>query len=196
MARRSNLIYGNSEEQAKLLGKTEWDDNTTTKTDSFPVSSYKWDGLTYLNIPGWQDAVPSSPPQADIAIFSLGNWDAAFGELEPFIRDVDYLIRQIKQHYDLTKTKIIYRTAQYYCCRIDVSGRTRQISGPRLDIFESETIRMFKEQLQADIWDTYSLAESKTFDEKMVAITCSSNHVPADQVEIENQVLMNGLCNL
>jgi hypothetical protein len=197
MSRRSNLVYDNSEEQARLLGVTEWDDNkTTTKTDRFPVSSYKWDGLTYLNIPPWQEAVPSSPPQADIAIFSLGNWDAAFGELEPFLRDVDYLIRQIKAHYDLTKTKIIYRTAQYYCCRIDVSDRTRQISGPRLDVFENEAIRMFKDELHAEIWDTYTLAESKTFDEKMVAITCPSNHVPADQVEIENQLLMNGLCNL
>lgn len=198
MSRRLNFVYGNSIEQSRSLGVTEWDDNKTKAitTDSFPVSSYKWDGLTYLNIPAWQEAVSSSPPQADIAIFSLGNWDAAFGELQPYLRDVDYLIRQIKEHYDLSKTKMIYRTAQYYCCRIDVSGRTRQISGPRLDTFEKEVIRKFRDELRAEIWDTYTLAESKTYDEKMVAITCSSNHVPADQVEIENQILMNGLCNL
>jgi hypothetical protein len=39
------------------------------------------------------------------------------------------------------------------------------------------------------------LGESKTWHEKNANIKCSSNHVPADEVEIENQILMNGLCN-
>lgn len=204
MARRFNLVYGNNEKQAQALGATEWDDKQTNGStnavklatnDSIPVSSYKWDGLTYLNSPGWDTAVPSSPREVDIAIFSLGNWDAAFAELDSFLNDVDHLIRQIKEHYDLNKTKIIYRTAQYYCCRIDVSGRTRQISGPRLESFEQEVRSRFQRELKAEIWDTFSLGEAKTWDEKIIGITCPSNHVPADQVDVENQILMNGLCN-
>ncbi|EPB89707.1 hypothetical protein HMPREF1544_03507 [Mucor circinelloides 1006PhL] len=203
MARRFDLVYSNNEAESKALGITEWDDKpangstaATVHNDSFRVSSYKWDGLTYLNIPNWDEAVPTSPREVDVAIFSLGNWDAAFAELEPFLRDVDRLIRQIKDFYDLTKTKIIYRTAQYYCCRIDVSGRTRQVSGPRMESFEQEVQARFKNELKADIWDTYTLGESRTWDEKIIGITCPSNHVPADQVDIENQILMNGLCNL
>lgn len=198
-ARRFDLEFSNSPEQSKALGLTEWDEeksmkNTTTR-DAIPVNSYKWDGLTYLNNPHWDTAVPSSSKPADIAIFSLGNWDAAFARLDPFLNDVDRLIRQIKEHYDLSKTRIIYRTAQYYCCRVDGSGRTRQVSGPRMEAFEQETRRKFQTELNATIWDTYAMGESKSWDEKLIAITCPSNHVPADQVEIENQVLMNGLCN-
>lgn len=203
MARRFDLVYSNNETESKALGITEWDDKPANGStvmpvhnDSFRVSSYKWDGLTYLNIPNWDQAVPTSPRDVDVAIFSLGNWDAAFAELEPFLKDVDRLIRQIKEFYDLTKTKVIYRTAQYYCCRIDVSGRTRQVSGPRMDSFEQEVQTRFKNELKADIWDTYTLGESRTWDEKIIGITCPSNHVPADQVDIENQILMNGLCNL
>lgn len=201
MARRFELIYSNNATESKALGITEWDDKPVNGSspklgnDRFPVSSYKWDGLTYLNIPGWDTAVPSSPREVDVAIFSLGNWDAAFAELEPYLKDVDRLIRQIKEFYDLSKTKIIYRTAQYYCCRIDVSGRTRQVSGPRLDSFEQEVRNRFVKELKAEIWDTYTLGETKTWDEKTIGITCPSNHVPADQVDIENQILMNGLCN-
>lgn len=201
-ARRFDLQYTNSVEQSLALGFTEWDELDTKNItflrthDVVPISSYKWDGLTYLNNPKWDTAVPTSDKPVDIAIFSLGNWDAAFAKLEPFLNDVDSLIRQIKEHYDLSKTRIIYRTAQYYCCRIDTSGRTRQVSGPRLDVFDKEVQLRFKRELNAEIWDTYTLGESKPWDEKITSITCPSNHVPADQVEIENQVLMNGLCNL
>ncbi|KAG2199082.1 hypothetical protein INT47_005086 [Mucor saturninus] len=201
-ARRFDLQYTNSIQQSLALGLTEWDQKGTGNItylrthDVVPISSYKWDGLTYLNNPAWDTAVPTSTKPVDIAIFSLGNWDAAFARLEPFLNDVDHLIRQIREHYDLSKTRIIYRTAQYYCCRIDTSGRTRQVSGPRLDVFDKEVQLRFKRELKAEIWDTYTLGESKPWDEKITSITCPSNHVPADQVEIENQVLMNGLCNL
>ncbi|KAI9468107.1 MAG: hypothetical protein EXX96DRAFT_591955 [Benjaminiella poitrasii] len=198
MARRFDFVYENNEEQRHQLGVTEWDNTNNgtiannTGNDTWHVSSYKWDGLTYLNIPGWQGAVPDSPAEADVVIFSLDNWDAAFSELEPFLRDLDYLVTQIKEHYH--GARIIYRTGQYYCCRIDVSGRTRQWSGPRMDVFEQFTRQKFIE-LGAEIWNTYRLGEAKSWEEKTVAITCPSNHVPADQVEIENQLLMNGLCN-
>ncbi|KAI8975535.1 hypothetical protein BDF20DRAFT_879217 [Mycotypha africana] len=206
--RRNDLLITNNATQAAELRLTEWDDDSTAgdspsssaavpSMDSVPISSWKWDGLTYLNTPYWDNAVPSSPAEADVAIFSLGNWDAAFGELEPYLRDAERLVRQIKEHYDTNKTKIIYRTAQYYCCRVDPEGgRQRQISGPRIDVFDEEVKTIFRNELDAPIWNTYALGEGKTYDEKLVAITCPSNHVTADQVEIENQLLMNGLCNL
>jgi len=65
-----------------------------------------------------------------------------------------------------------------------------------MESFEQEVQTRFKNELKADIWDTYTLGESRTWDEKIIGITCPSNHVPADQVDIENQILMNGLCNL
>ncbi|OBZ81402.1 hypothetical protein A0J61_10551, partial [Choanephora cucurbitarum] len=191
-ARRFDMIFRNSKQQSKALDKTEWDQHVNT--DQIRVSSYKWDGLTYLNTPSWDTAVPSSSGRANVAIFSLGNWDGAFSQLSQFAQDVDRLIMQIKQHYR-PGTKIVYRTAQYYCCRIDASERSRQVSGPRMESFDQLARTKFVTQLNAVVWDTSILGESKTFEEKLPSITCPSNHVPADQVEIENQILMNGLCN-
>jgi hypothetical protein len=196
--RRVNVDMNNTIAQSKRLGHTEWDDPEIRKRnprDAFKVSSYKWDGLTYLNNPPWQAAVDGNTVATDVAVFSLGNWDAAFLELEPYLRDVDRLILQIKTHYDLSKTRIVYRTPQFYCCRVDRSSRDRQVSGPRVDVFDAEVRHRFVSELNATVWDTRILGESKTWEEKLESINCPSNHVAADIVDIENQIFMNSLCN-
>ncbi|CAO3660439.1 hypothetical protein CU097_011064 [Rhizopus azygosporus] len=196
--RRVNVDMNNTIAQSKGLGHTEWDDPEIRKRnprDAFKISSYKWDGLTYLNNPPWQTAVDGNTVATDVAVFSLGNWDAAFLELEPYLRDVDRLILQIKTHYDLSKTRIVYRTPQFYCCRVDHSSRDRQVSGPRVDVFDAEVRHKFVSELNATVWDTRILGESKTWEEKLESIDCPSNHVAADIVDIENQIFMNGLCN-
>lgn len=196
--RRVNVDMNNTLQESRRLGDTEWDDpeiRTRNPLDAFKISSYKWDGLTYLNNPPWETAVIGNTVSTDVAIFSLGNWDAAFLELDPYLRDVDRLIGQIKSHYDLNKTRIIYRTPQYYCCRVDQSSRDRQLSGPRLDLFDIEVKTKFIRELNATVWDTKILGEAKTWEEKLESINCPSNHVPADTVDIENQIFMNGLCN-
>jgi hypothetical protein len=196
-ARRLDFFMNNTQSQSKGLGYTKWDKGrSSAPKDRFLVQSYKWDGLTYLNQPGWEEAINATVPQPDVAVFSLGNWDAAFSELEPYLKDVDKLIQQIKSHYDLSKTRIVYRTPQYYCCRIDDSDRNRQVSGPRLDLYDWEVRVRFMNELGAWVWNTMTLGESKNWDEKIESTDCPSNHVPADEVEIENQLLMNGLCNI
>ncbi|KAI9243513.1 hypothetical protein BY458DRAFT_530597 [Sporodiniella umbellata] len=196
--RRVNVSMNNTLKESNSLGDTEWDNTDIRKTnpmDSYKISSYKWDGLTYLNNPSWDTAVAGNTVATDVAVFSIGNWDAAFLELEPYLKDVDRLIQQIKSHYDLRKTRIIYRTPQYYCCRIDRSSRVRQVSGPRLDLFDIEVKTKFVRELNATVWDTKALGEARTWEEKLEAVNCPSNHVPADMVDIENQIFMNGLCN-
>ncbi|KAI8889360.1 hypothetical protein K501DRAFT_329159 [Backusella circina FSU 941] len=194
--RRFNMTMKNTQQQSDKLGQTEWDKGRSRKAnDSFDMRSYKWDGLTFLNYPGWDTAIDDSIPKPSIAVFSLGNWDAAFLELNAYLADVDRLIAQIKQHYDLSTTRIVYRTPQYYCCRVDTSDRHRQVSGPRVDIFDWEVRVKFIRELDAIVWNTMSLGESRTWEEKIQSKNCPSNHVPADEVEIENQVFMNGLCN-
>ncbi|KAI8974393.1 hypothetical protein BDB01DRAFT_806402 [Pilobolus umbonatus] len=193
--RHSDITLNNNITQIQKIGHTEWDISPITN-DSVPISAYKWDGLTYLNNPGWDQAIEGNTQPVDVAIFSLGNWDAAFLELDPYLSDVNTLIRQIKDHYDLTKTKIIYRTAQYYCCRVDLSSRARQISGPKNDAFDFIVREKFVSELNAIVWDTRVISESRTWEEKIEIVNCPSNHVAADLVEIENQVMMNSLCNL
>ncbi|KAG1461414.1 hypothetical protein G6F56_005738 [Rhizopus delemar] len=197
-ARRFYLELQNSPAQSSKVGKTEWDQNRVRKenpTDKFKISSYKWDGLTYFNQPGWETGVGESREVSDVAVFSLGNWDSAFSTLEPYLRDVDRLIQQIKDHYDLNATLIVYRTPQYYCCRLDYDDRQRQVSGPKLDVFDAQVRKKFQDELGAVVWDTKILGETRTWNEKLESIDCSSNHVAADLIEVENQIFMNGLCN-
>ncbi|CAO3669687.1 hypothetical protein G6F70_004707 [Rhizopus microsporus] len=197
-ARRFYLEINNSPAQVRAVGKTEWDKPEIRRAnpgDKFKINSYKWDGLTYFNEPSWETAVRDNREISDVAVFSLGNWDSAFSNLESYLKDVDVLIQQIKDHYDLNKTMIIYRTPQYYCCRIDRDRRQRQVSGPKLDVFDIEVRKKFQEELHAIIWDTKILGETRTWEEKLESVDCSSNHVAADLVEVENQIFMNALCN-
>ncbi|KAI9250787.1 hypothetical protein BY458DRAFT_524303 [Sporodiniella umbellata] len=190
-ARRSYLEIENTPAQSAKVD-TSWG---KSRHDKFKISSYKWDGLTHLNEPGWEVAVDENREISDLAIFSLGNWDSAFSTLDLYLERVHRLLDQIETHYQPNKTLIIYRTSQYFCCRLDYDHRQRQLSGPQHALFESIVRQLFVDRFQAHVWDIQLLGQTMTWDEKLESIDCSSNHVPADLVEIENQILMNSLCN-
>ena len=169
-----------------------WVGNRTTGAY---LRSHKWDGLTYLNNPSWEMEMEYHP-NGDIAIFSIGNWDSAFLTLEQFQEELDLLVDLVAQRYQHYKY-VIYRTPQYYCCRADRSPRYRHISGQRVQLFNQVAKRTFRAKVKnLIIWDTYLMGESRTWKEKQLSRTCSSNHVSADVVEVENQILMNALCNV
>ncbi|KAI7870918.1 hypothetical protein BDF14DRAFT_1766213 [Spinellus fusiger] len=208
--RENRLHFENTVEESAALGITEWDSatkkirplgtNSTTVPDSVPLYSYKWDGLTYLNIPGWESAFSTllrePTRQPDIIVFSLGNWDAAFLTLVDFEKDLSKLINWIKSTYlKDRRPKIIYRTPQYYCCRVDASNRQRRVSGGRIESFDDLTRGRFVNELNAEVWNTLAMGEARAYEEKLESLGCPSNHVSSDIVELENQVLMNSLCN-
>lgn len=163
------------------------------------LRSYKWDGLTYLNDPSWTTAFTTinatfdiSHP-SDVVIFSLGNWDAAYMSLYEFNKELDKLLNYVATTY--ANKQIIYRTPQYYCCRADNTKRNRLLSSSRVQAFNDLAKSKFVRVLGARVWDTMVLGESRTWHEKLQARDCPSNHATPDVVEIENQILMNALCN-
>ncbi|KAI9265264.1 hypothetical protein BDA99DRAFT_559325 [Phascolomyces articulosus] len=169
------------------------------QTNGVHLRSYKWDGLTYLNNPSWntsfnQTAIRQHAP-GDVAIVSIGNWDAAFMTVEQFQKELDELVDLIHRRYRYS-TLVIYRTPQYYCCRVDATDRYRHISGQRVQLFDQLAREQFQQRIHnLMIWDTFTMGESRNWDEKQASNGCASNHVSADVVEVENQVLMNALCN-
>ncbi|KAI8368216.1 uncharacterized protein BYT42DRAFT_504122 [Radiomyces spectabilis] len=208
MTRRNNVLLENTPEESDALGwDTEWDSGSydVTTRDGAILRSYKWDGLTALNNPSWESAFTdgnaTSTGRPDIAIFSLGNWDATYMRFEDFVHELDKLNTHIHARFigpgkeDGRQTTIIYRTAQYYCCRVDNTVRRRRLNSDRVRAFDSFARMVFKNLLNAVIWDTFTMGESQTLDVKKESIQCASNHAAADHVEIENQVLMNSLCN-
>ncbi|ORZ02826.1 hypothetical protein BCR43DRAFT_534398 [Syncephalastrum racemosum] len=168
------------------------------------IQNYKWDGLTYLNDPDWSNAftnksidwhIDDSSAARRVVIVSLGNWDAAFMTFSEFGEQVDRLVHYLSERYKKNGVRFFYRTPQYYCCRVDTSPRKRRTSRTRLEAFNALARQKLEQLGRLAVWDTKIMGDARTWEEKQASVKCPSNHVSADLVEIENQVLMNALCN-
>ncbi|KAF7728347.1 hypothetical protein EC973_006288 [Apophysomyces ossiformis] len=190
-ARINNLTFG------AVPRKLSSDTSSYRQSQGVRVRSYKWDGLTFLNEPKWQQAIRTA--SVDIVIISLGNWDAAYMSMEEFSVALTELVELVKQNYIYPNNhkppRVVYRTPQYYCCRVDHTDRHRHTSGARIQAFDQLARGVFVKHFKAIIWDTVMLGEARTWDEKLESRKCPANHASADVVEIENQLLMNALCN-
>lgn len=133
------------------------------------------------------------PPQ--VLIISLGNWDTSWMPYADYQVAVQRLINYIKQRYIPYKTAVIYRAPQYYCCRVDTSEWQRRLSTQRMEAYDRYARDMLTQHVGAKVWDVYTLGESRSWQDKQASTDCPSNHVPSDLVAVENQILMNGLCN-
>ncbi|KAI8089173.1 uncharacterized protein BX664DRAFT_332351 [Halteromyces radiatus] len=201
-ARRWDIVFENNQETTQRLGRqTEWDNNNNNYNgrDGIRVSSYKWDGLTFMNDQGWEAGFVRTnyklPTDTDIVVISLVNWDMAYTELTHFQEAVVQLIQHIKMQYH--SMMIVYRTPQYYCCRVDHTQRQRKSNTARLKTFDKVARQLFQIAFGSSlmIWDTMSLGEARTWGEKLQTATCGANHAQADVIHLENQILMNALCN-
>ncbi|CAO3599264.1 unnamed protein product [Absidia cylindrospora] len=202
-ARRWDVVFDNSDDETRQWGHpTEWDTIINNNKDGIRVSSYKWDGLTFMNDQGWQASFTQPrytlPTATDIVVISLVNWDMAYMQLDEFQQALGLLVQHLKAQYDDHHMPlVIYRTPQYYCCRVDQTSRQRKSNTARMRIFD----QMARQHLQAAfqqhwmIWDVTKMGEARTWDEKLETSTCGANHAQADVIHLENQVLMNALCN-
>lgn len=146
--------------------------------------SYRLDKRWYLTL---------APPK--VLIISLGNWDTSWMPYAEFQVAVQRLINYIKQRYIPYKTAVVYRAPQYFCCRVDTSEWQRRLSTQRMEAYDRYARDMLVEHVGAKVWDVYALGESRSWQDKQVSLDCPSNHVPSDVVAVENQLLMNALCN-
>lgn len=133
------------------------------------------------------------PPQA--IIVSLGNWDTSWMPYAEYQVAVQRLINYIKQRYIPYKTAVIYRSPQYYCCRVDTSEWKRRLSTQRMEAYDRYARDMLTKHVGAKVWDVYALGESRSWQDKQSSLDCPSNHASSDVVAVENQILMNSLCN-
>ncbi|KAI8344375.1 hypothetical protein BC941DRAFT_447348 [Chlamydoabsidia padenii] len=199
-ARRWDTVFGNTEEETRNMGHdTEWDhdnDNQQGEKDGIPVSSYKWDGLTFMNDQGWEATFTNStdqlPSDADLVVVSLVNWDIAYMQFDEFQQALQSLVNYLKTQ----QGRLIYRTPQYYCCRVDQTNRHRKSNTARMKLFDQAARQLFQSEFDdLMVWDVTILGEARTWDEKREGSTCGANHAQADVIHLENQILMNALCN-
>ncbi|KAJ2080626.1 hypothetical protein H4R24_002947 [Coemansia sp. RSA 988] len=167
------------------------------------IVAFKWDGLTDRNNPPWASYFDSefsnrmgSPA---VTIFGLTNWDVAFSSFSFFAKEVDKLIKAIDMAYK-DNIDIILRTGQYYCCTSDTDVFwKRRYSRLRNQYFDRYLIHTFKQHFdgrrRVRIWNVSRISETRPYDAREEVQFCAANHARSEVVEIENQVLMNAMCN-
>ncbi|KAI9471079.1 hypothetical protein BX667DRAFT_508997 [Coemansia mojavensis] len=190
---------------------------TTSMADPFSalpatkprIVTFKWDGLTTRNAPPWADYfIPNFEQKLGhpmLAILGMTNWDTAFETHAFFANEADRLTDKINTTYALSNnqppTDIVLRTGQYYCCTSDMDPYwKRRYSRLRNHYFDKTLIETFKNKLGHErrvmVWDVARITERRPYNlRRNDVLTCEANHVRSQLVEIENQVLMNALCN-
>ncbi|KAJ1990415.1 hypothetical protein GGI26_003540 [Coemansia sp. RSA 1358] len=167
------------------------------------IVAFKWDGLTSFNQPAWSHSfdmgMQSHMGKPTVAIFGLTNWDTAFSTRSFFASEVDRLVRLVENEYS-DSTHIVIRTGQYYCCTSDKDMHwKRRYSRLRNRYFDKYLIESFKGRLggrrAVSVWDVTSVSERRPYVARDEINSCPANHVRSEIVEIENQLLINSMCN-
>ncbi|KAJ1910448.1 hypothetical protein H4219_006209, partial [Mycoemilia scoparia] len=194
------------------LAARQGQDNYTHQGIINPVMAkiywHKMDGLTFWNFPSikdhfttelFRDMLREEYPQ--VVMLSLVNWDIAFGSFSQYTYRLNSLISAFKTQYTGAKPPVAYnhknnpaplfiwRTGQYFCCRVDRSHETRRFSKSRRDVFDKYTVEQLRQVWpNMMVWDVAQLEAKRVYDERIMAKKCDSNHARSEVVEIENQI--------
>ncbi|KAJ2212806.1 hypothetical protein EV179_004373 [Coemansia sp. RSA 487] len=170
------------------------------------IVAFKWDGLTDRNRPPWSDpfdrpdGVGNALQSPTTAIFGVINWDTAFSSRAFFANEVHRLVQKVRTSYPVSMD-IIIRTGQYYCCASDMDAFwKRRYSRLRNRHYDHYIVQQFREQLgdtrKISVWDVASLTERRPYKARDAEVNfCPANHARSEVINIENQILMNAMCN-
>lgn len=156
-------------------------------------------------ISGFNGKPNSSAPltrmeKLSLLFVGIVNWDAAKLPVNAFQKELDTFAGYFASVYDdLEKEKspgMILRSGQFFCCTKPGGGRlyTRK----RLAAYNDLYFEKFGEKIPLDLgrWDTYLLLRMRERRDIVQQFTsCPSAHAATAIVDVENQVLMNLMCN-
>ncbi|KAJ1792300.1 hypothetical protein LPJ62_000922 [Coemansia sp. RSA 2167] len=167
------------------------------------IVAFKWDGLTTRNNPPWAEYFTSDFEERlgrpKLALFGMTNWDTAFESRAFFAGEVAQLADVVDAKYP--GADVVLRTGQYYCCTSDMDKFwKRRYSRLRNSFFDQTLIDHFKTKFAGSrnvlVWNVAQLSERRPYKlREDDLLKCAANHVRSEIIEIENQVLMNALCN-
>ncbi|KAJ2156165.1 hypothetical protein GGF46_005369 [Coemansia sp. RSA 552] len=178
-------------------------ENGVSKGRSVPspqarIYYHRWEGLTKYNGRRWQDTFQPSAmgdnPEANLVIISLGNLDASFTPFLEFTRQLAELAQLIQDTY--SDQHIILRTPQYFCCREPRGAPLRRVQRDRNRLYGEYTQQVFEHRFgdRVHVWDVGAIVEALPVAERTAVSSCAVNTVPSEIVDIENQLLISGLC--
>ncbi|PIA15566.1 hypothetical protein COEREDRAFT_81894 [Coemansia reversa NRRL 1564] len=179
-----------------------WFYPTIAPANKSRIIAFKMEGVTHINIPPWQErfnlGITQKYGTPNTVIISLVNWDMAMSTMAAFAIELDKLIEHISKSYP-NSTELIIRTGQYFSGPTDQSPTKRKFSRMRGILMNKYVENAFKLKFGHSrairVWDVAAIAERRPIIARKEASMCISNHARAEMVEIENQILFNGLCN-
>ncbi|KAI9334023.1 hypothetical protein BDR26DRAFT_921109 [Obelidium mucronatum] len=130
-----------------------------------------------------------------LVIFSSGNWGAAFEQYATWAQELRKFAISLKTLYaHETGVRFVFRPAQP-ACSSRVFGHNRfehrKYTHARNEMFRTTAAIIFKEELNADIWD---VGPVNSDDLMCSSFDCPSNHAHPSIISMENQLLFNLLC--
>ncbi|KAJ1674723.1 hypothetical protein EV182_002694 [Spiromyces aspiralis] len=209
---RDNLIYINTTHQGIPVLQSNYllvGDNYTQVSSLFHadarINFHKFDGLSHYNNPPWYEVFDPAPHfqhplmtlTPELLVVSLTNWDVAFMTFSDYASQLNLFINKLQGMYPVNRTyTMVWRTGQYYCCRIDPTKHQRRYSTERIRHFDEYTYMQLK-KVWPDLlkWDVNYLQATRQHDERVTSSECASGHSNSYMVDVENQLLFNALCN-
>ncbi|ORY44193.1 hypothetical protein BCR33DRAFT_717265 [Rhizoclosmatium globosum] len=118
---------------------------------------------------------------------------AAFEDVDGWSERVRAFARGLKEMYrEMEGVRFVFRTAQPACPVTEWGQyRHRRYTPARNEMFRTLGAMIFKEELNADIWDIGIVNSNQDMCEQF---HCPSNHAHPSVVALENQLLFNLIC--
>ncbi|KAJ1679251.1 hypothetical protein EV182_002430, partial [Spiromyces aspiralis] len=172
------------------------------KRDSFVHIYYRFTkGITNEAGAYWREAINADSlrkyPAPSIVIYQGTTWDVYLKRFDEFTREVDDLISALQTVY-AKDTLFIYRTGQFWCCRpYGLTDESKRFTRLRFQAYNEYMQYQFVRRLNATVWDVMHLGETRHPETKRspTNLPCLSGHSRSELVMLENQLLMNTLCN-
>lgn len=133
-------------------------------------------------------------------VFDCVHWDYVFGTALEFASALEQLIAILVDSYPDPRTRIIYRTPNYYV------GHTNIVAPPYAVRSTTRLLQFHKLALEAlrgsvlaprlEVWDVFALSEGLPLSvSDAERARCPTNHFASQLLDISATILLNALCN-
>lgn len=158
--------------------------------------------------PHWRDDLAQRAEDAfkyfngapNVVVFDLIHWDAAYSTLSRFEHELPDFPDELAAAFP-PPTRFVYRTPTFFVGDDAVQDRNkgrRWMSTAkirRMHELALKTLLASPLRSRLHVWDVFSIGEGRQLSKSLEQIgTCQNGHERAEDIQVENQVLLNLFC--
>ena len=126
-------------------------------------------------------------------------WDAKWQPVQHFRSELRLFFAAAAAAYPDERTLLVVRTANAGCCAREADPELDdRATGGRIALLNAEIVLAAREALppaRMRLWDVYALGDARSpATAAALREGCRAPHEPAQDVAIEDEILLNGLC--